>query len=63
MPSTNKEQEMLPAKLKGEKKIAQEGIQNDNVTYVQRGHWESSLLLLTCIFQQCHYKFKSIFYK
>ena len=38
MPSTNKEQEMLPAKLKGEKKIAQEGIQNDNVTYVQRGH-------------------------
>ena len=36
---------------------------SDNATYVQRGHWESRVLLLTCIFQQYRYKFKSIFYK
>ena len=34
---------------------------SDNATYVQRGHRESRVLLLTCIFQQYHYKFKSIF--
>ena len=34
---------------------------SDNATYVQRGHWESRVLLLTCIFQQYLYKFKSIF--
>ena len=33
----------------------------DNVNSVQRGHWESRLLLLTCIFQQYCYKFKHIF--
>ena len=38
-------------------------IQHDNVTYVQKGHWESRFLLLICIFQQYRYKLKSTFYK
>ena len=38
-------------------------LQYYSATYVQRWHWKSKLLLLTCIFQQYCYKFKSIFYK